>query len=763
MRAHAPKRSAGGIPQRESPGAVPRNVRAVAVLVPSPRVVRISGTSNVATEEPTADPSRQTNLNKCETAGSGDETAEPDSDGPELPSVDDAFWSFVEECYDLADLPVATEEGTKIREDYVDETLENWESDPLYYCGRCETTWAPRSRSKIDHVTIEHGDVLANSSLSPADAADAWIREKRVTGQRVKDVDAVPWVIAVQKLLESHERTLQTTINLRYGWPRDPEFDEFSFSATDRWSPDYQREMYGQCNGWLRELTGGTRPSGGETEASFDNPHVALITRSASSVPDGERIGPVDHAANLRDPWREVYQKLRYTLESCGFSKDDYQYWRVLEPHPGDGLNRGYAHEHIILVVDGELSQSDLAPVMETHVSATEGAGLDAHTNAPCPEHAGGNPWDAAVGECDDCDSPISVTDPENVENLAAYVADYASIDPLDLFEREPSYIAWAAAMTAGNVRSVSRSDPAGWAATADRCKQRHESGKSDLEGQHGDRLTVSNKGTNTLECAVCGSPHGIDQDQTLTEHRLDRADQGDETVVADGGDTELWKDWVAAWRAGRKRTVVKECTHPDASNQCPLCDEYRHIEDKHAVDASVPIDPDAYVPDDAFKNEMETHVQTIEQRLQRNPEISTAGLKGMLHGQLPDRHTDALIAGVLAGYERPDLDNLDDDDLPDWRNRQRIPEWYVHSITVDGEEFAASVGNGVTMTEVTTASDTWDSTRGVSEEWREDPFADPSCNECESGVYELMETFKKDEKFFSRFECDTCEDSTLS
>ena len=90
---------------------------------------------------------------------------------------------------------------------------------------------------------------MANSSLSPANATDAWIREKRVTGQRVSDVDAVAWIVAIEKLLEFHERTRNTTINLRYGWPRDPEFDEFSFSATDRWSPDYQREMYGQCNG----------------------------------------------------------------------------------------------------------------------------------------------------------------------------------------------------------------------------------------------------------------------------------------------------------------------------------------------------------------------------------------------------------------------------------------------------------------------------------------------------------------------------------
>lgn len=331
----------------------------------------------------------------------------------------------------------------------------------------------------------------------------------------------------------------------------------------------------------------------------------------------------------------------------------------MLKPHPGDGVDQCYAHEHIILVVDGEIRQSYLAPLMETHVSATEGAGMDAHTNTPCDEHAGGDPWDAAVGQCDDCDSPISVTDPESVENLAAYVADYASIDPLDLFERDPSYIAWAAAMTTENIRSVSRSDPAGWGAVADRCKQRHESGKSDLEGEHGDRLTVSNKGTNTLECAECGSPHGIGQDQTLTEHRLEADDCGDDgSIIADGGDTDLWQEWVASWRALEPTTYDKVCNHPDGSNTCPLCAEYQG-----AVDATVPIPDDVNVPEEAYENEAVKYVELIERRVRRNPDVSIAGLKGMLFDELPDGHADALIGGVLAGYDRPDLDDLEDDD----------------------------------------------------------------------------------------------------
>jgi hypothetical protein len=708
----------------------------------------------VSADDTSAGGSRQTNPNKCETGGSASETPESDSATErDVPTPEDAFFSVFESISpELLNLPVATQEGTAIREDYVTEELEDWQSAPLYYCGKCQATFAPSQYGQIDHVTLEHGPELEASQLSPRDAADAWIREKRVTGQRVADVDSVSWIEAVGKLLDSHERTRETTINLRYGRPSDRDFAKLSFSASDRWSPEYQQEMYAQCQGWLRELTGGSRPSGGDCQATFENPSVAFLTRSASAVPKGDRLGPIDHAARLRDPWREVYQSIRYTLDRLGFDKDEYQYWRVLEPHPGDGLNRAYAHEHIILVVDGQVSQSDLAPIMETHISATEGAGESAHTNTPCQDHAGGNPWDAADGQCDDCDTPLSVRDPETVESLAAYVADYASIDPVDLFDRPPEYIAWAAAITAGNIRSVSRSDPAGWAADADRCKQRYEHGGCDQEVDHGEEITTSNKGSNRVECLHCGSPHGIDQTRSIAAHRLD-SESADEAVLADGGSRELWDEWVAAWRALEPTTLVRECHHEEP-NQCPLCAEY-----VGAVDASVPIPDDAYVPDDAWENPADEYVDLIERTISRYSSITPPAVLGKLQGQLPEQHAEALVRGVFAGFDRPDLDDPDDDDLPDWRTEERIPEWHVHSITIDGEVHLASAGNGVTMTEVRSCDGSWDNSRMSDEpDWRKDPFADPSCNECDSGTYDLEgSVVTRSDDYYSVFICDSC------
>ncbi|MDS0276445.1 hypothetical protein NDI85_01335 [Halomicroarcula sp. S1AR25-4] len=699
--------------------------------------------------------SRQTNQNKCETDTSSPDTPTDESDDRDLPSADDVLWSFIEECPDLVDVPVAFEEGTPVREDYTECVTESWDSDVLYYCGRCESSFSPSFQNPSEHVSEAHSELIDRLSVSPADAADSWVARKSVRGERVSEVEGVSWVEAVANLLESHEQTRKTTINLQYGWPRDPEYTKFSFSASDRWSPDYQREFYAQCQGWLRELTGGERPSGGETAATFDNPSVAFLTRSASSVPDDTRVGPVDHANRVRNPWREVYQKLRYVLDKLGFDSDEWQFWRVLEPHPGTGQNQCYAHEHAIIVVDGQITQSDFAPIMETHVSATEGAGLDAHTNTPCAEHADSapNPWDAAEGACDDCDTPVSVRDPESVENLAAYVADYASIDPLDLFERSPSYIAWAAAMTAGNIRTVSRSDSARWAAIADRCRQRHESPHSDLEGEHGDRLTVSDKGTNTVECAECGSPHGIDQSRTLTDHRLNPSSGESHEILSDGGSTELWNDWIDAWRACEPTTVDRQCNHPDGSNKCPLCAEYQG-----AVDATVPIPDDAYVPENAFENEAVEYIERIEQKVQRHPNVGVAGLLGMLQSDLPENHAEALVRGFLAGFERPDLD--DPEHQPDWLNQERVPEWRVHSIEIDGELRSASPGNGVQMTEVFTDTESWDDTEYHigSQSGFQNPRLNDDCQSCESGHYQYEKQLS--DECLSLFECDSCSDS---
>jgi hypothetical protein len=550
-------------------------------------------------------------VRKCGEGGS--EANSPESGSGEIAEIaEGVVGEFRSEYPGLAKMPVAERDGVKVRKAYAEIEYEEW----------CEN----------------QPDMPEFEVKNPA------------RGERVSDISAMSWAGVIREFVERHIRTDRTTINLQKGKPWGPEYDEFSFSAENRWMESAQKRYYGECHGWLRELVGGERPSGGEVEGCYENPRIAFLTRSASSVPNGERVGPVDHAVRVRDSWREVYQRLRYELSELGFESDEWQFWRVTEPHTGKrgtkGLNEAYMHEHIILVVDGEITKADLRPVMGKHVEATEWAGREAHDLDI-------EDWESApsAGECEcdsgcsDCIGSVSVRDPDEIEDLAAYIADYGAIEPVGLLERSPAFIGYAAMMTAANIRTISRSDPAKWAATADRCKQRCESGKAEQEVEHGERVVRSKKGVNTVECAKCGSPHGIDQDRTLADHRTG-------TVAADGGVEvpdrveELRERWPSADAGAvvgelpkrhKQREAIRECLETDMS-----LGEFwaRH-------------DPDVQPPDD------------VEQ--------------------------------LVSEVEHP---TYDPSEVVGFDNR--VPEWRVKSITVDGEEKSAGGGCGVEMVEVT-------------------------------------------------------------
>jgi hypothetical protein len=142
--------------------------------------------------------SRQTNQNKCETGCSSPDEPNDQSDERELPTPDDVLWSFIDECPDLVDIPVAFEEGTPLREDYTEVETESWDSDVLYYCGKCESTFSPSNQSPTDHVSDTHGDLVDRLSVSPADAADSWVARFSVCGAHIAEVEGVPWAVAVE-------------------------------------------------------------------------------------------------------------------------------------------------------------------------------------------------------------------------------------------------------------------------------------------------------------------------------------------------------------------------------------------------------------------------------------------------------------------------------------------------------------------------------------------------------------------------------------
>jgi len=497
---------------------------------------------------------------------------------------------------------------------------------------RLDLATGDQVRLRREYATVESVEWEEDLRLSQSQSEGLPFDLDSPTGITDGEVSPYTWASAVQTLLERHVEVTKTTINLEKRYLNDTE--EYHVDAQTRWSKSYQKKYAAQLDAWLRELTGGERPSGGETAPSFDSPRIALITLSASSKPDGVRVGPVDHLEALRSSWESVYHQMRNTLRSLGFDADEWQYDRRAEPHTGKrgtlGINECYGHEHIVLVIDGEVSESDLRPIVEKHVDANDWAGEEAH---------GPN--------------SIEIREPDELEDVAAYVAGYCSIEPTDLLDRSPTYQAWAAAATAANYRTVSRSEAARIAAKADACRQRAESEKSDQIRSHGEKVR---KDGEQIVCACCGSSHDINQSQTLAGHRLSSPDTG--PSVADGGE-ELRTD-EARQEELRKRW-------PTAAGAATLGESTARTKVRSRIKLVAHAHKDLTDLELAAKYNAFEHVDVVRE----------------VRSEASTDPSSAVGFGI---------------DEPHWM----FPTWELVSITVDGEEYNASGGGGMEFVETT-------------------------------------------------------------
>lgn len=522
--------------------------------------------------------------------------------------VDDCVKDFLEEFPERSRLDLATCDGTEIRREYANVETVEWEED-------LRMPKEEREKLMLDR---------------PAGTADGEVSPKR-------------WSEGVRTLLEREAEILGTTINLERRYLN--ETDTFDVSAKSRWHPDYQKTKNAQIDAWLRELCGGDRPSGGMTEGLFEEPRIAFLTLSASSIPNGERVGAVDHAKSLRESWEPVYHQMRNALRSEGFDSEDWQYVRVVEPHKNErgddrGINACYSHEHIILVIDAAaadgVSEGDLRPIVDKHVEKNEWAGEEAH------------------GE-----DAVEVRDPEELNDPAAYVADYCSIDPVGLFERSPAYQAWAAAVTAANYRHFTRSEAAREAAEADKCRQRAESDESEQSRDHGEAVR---RVDGEVVCVCCGTAHDIDQGQTLVEHRRPQSpsETATEPTVADGGsDLETVEkrreELEERWPSANAAATVGESTGRTRVRRL-VRDELEENDDRSDFEVAVsavfgePFNPKNHL---GIVREVRSGVDT---------DLSEA-------------------VGFALG-------------APEWMTA----DWEVVSVTVDGEEYNASGGGSIEM-----------------------------------------------------------------
>jgi hypothetical protein len=193
-------------------------------------------------------------------------------------------------------------------------------------------------------------------------------------------------------------------------------------SKPHRFAPEYSDKQYAK----LKDLERGLAEDYGKRL------HTAMLTFTASGAPDGDPLPPVDHLLEL-DSSRDA--RRRALDRALGGRR--WERLAILEPHPGDGANNGYLHIHLAVFVEGPISRSDLAPVVEAHVRNCDLAQPDAHDvrddSTISIRHAGRD-----RGDGDDA-----------LDELAIYLAEYLGTygdDPLEQpeFQQAANAVLWA-------------------------------------------------------------------------------------------------------------------------------------------------------------------------------------------------------------------------------------------------------------------------------------------------------------------------------
>jgi len=285
-----------------------------------------------------------------------------------------------------------------------------------------------------------------------------------------------------------------------------------------------------------------------------------------------------------------VRRTLRYVLQDkLGLSSSEYAWWFQSEPHPGGGAASAYSHAHPVVILDEsatdeEVTAETFRAVVAKHVAECDGAEWDAHRIR-------------SEGE-----SAVTVKDADNIEDFAAYVSEYLSVDPdEDLLERSSEYIMWAATQWATTTQKYSKSRTATAAIDADACHQQYADPETRQDVDHGERVRRSDRRGVEFECACCGSEFGVSQDaETLTEARLAVADGGAQAAEQEGAETP--QTLRSRWPSAREAAVVggpareRQCDHGPDADACPLCASETEAP-HHTVSGEVPIPESASAP----------------------------------------------------------------------------------------------------------------------------------------------------------------------
>lgn len=167
--------------------------------------------------------------------------------------------------------------------------------------------------------------------------------------------------------------------------------DRVSFPLETSYHSAYARRMYAKLK-TLEE----------QVASEWDDPHVVMLTRTTSKTDaDGNPRPPAEHLRELKESWKPMYDKLRYT-----FRDDRMEYATIMEPHKD-----GYAHAHVAVFVDRPVDVEDFEGIMEAHVEACTNAGEKAH-----------DPANGAVSV------NANIKDTDDLGNCASYLAEYMNL-----------------------------------------------------------------------------------------------------------------------------------------------------------------------------------------------------------------------------------------------------------------------------------------------------------------------------------------------
>ncbi|PHQ38018.1 hypothetical protein DJ69_13865 [Halorubrum persicum] len=368
--------------------------------------------------------------------------------------------------------------------------------------------------------------------------------------------------------------------------------DEFDVPLVDAWGKEYSKKQYARARALQRQMSGGERPSGGEATPAWDDPVTSMLTLTASSVPNGTRVPPVDQMDAIHDAFSYggVRDTLRNVMEyHLNLDSEQWGYWLQAEPHgmgsasdpeKDAGLNACYTHIHVGVYFDGGQFE-DLRPVasefervIDKHLEVCDLAGWSAHD------------YDAIDDYLHEDDGCISMN--ADVGNLGSYLAAYMGGYTEDLLDKPIEYIAWGAVYWSAARRRTSRSQTVNQAIRADRCEQRAENEESGQVDPHGDRVRWDDAHGADVVCACCGSPWTVDQDRLDgppdTEPALDADLQwaaGAATPPpepeADRSLAERWPSADSAWSYG------------ESPRKALIRDRVKGYLDVHGRDVSLP------------------------------------------------------------------------------------------------------------------------------------------------------------------------------